>query len=242
MNSDDTPVGRLLSRSEVLALIGASGAALVTGAALPRRRVLPAGMPACVVRPAQTQGPYFVDEVLNRTDIRPDPGSGDVSPGTRLDLQFNVSQIKDGACGPLAGAQVDVWHCDATGLYSDVVDPSFNTKGKKFLRGYQVTDAAGKARFVTVYPGWYPGRAVHVHFMIRTGPAGGRRHEFVSQVYFDEAVTDRVHAVAPYAKPGSRTMNAADRIYRRGGADLMLPLVPNGGGYRGAFDIGLDLS
>jgi protocatechuate 3,4-dioxygenase beta subunit len=243
MQNDDKPVGRLLSRREVLGLLGASGAALVVGGALPRgrsRALLPPGFPSCVVRPEQTQGPYFVDEMLHRSDIRSDPGTGAVSEGAPLQLEFQVSQIKNGSCGPLAGAQVDVWHCDATGVYSDVTDPSFNTVGKKFLRGYQVTDAAGMARFNTVYPGWYRGRAVHIHFMIRSGPASGRRHEFVSQVYFDEALNDQVYGSAPYMK-GQRTRNSADRIFQRGGSDLMLEVTEAAGRYSGVFRIGLDM-
>ena len=80
---------------------------------------------------------------------------------------------------------------------SDVTDPSFNSVGKKFLRGHQMTDAAGVARFTTIYPGWYPGRTVHIHFKIRTEPAAARGYEFASQLYFDDALTDRVHARDP---------------------------------------------
>jgi protocatechuate 3,4-dioxygenase beta subunit len=224
-----------------LGLLGTSGIALVVGGAWPRGRLkaaLPAGFPSCVVRPEQTEGPYFVDEMLHRADIRSDPGSGALSEGAPLDLEFRVSRIADGACAPLAGAQVDVWHCDAQGIYSDVTDPSFNTVGKKFLRGYQVTDAAGVARFTTIYPGWYRGRAVHIHFKIRSQAIGGRAHEFVSQVYFDEALNDRVYARPPYAS-GERTRNSADRIFRRGGAELMLDVTDKGGRYAGVFSVGL---
>jgi protocatechuate 3,4-dioxygenase beta subunit len=243
MQGDDRQVGRLLSRREVLGLLGVSGAALALGGALPRSRsrwAPPAGFPACLARPAQTEGPYFVDEMLHRADIRSDPATGAVCEGAPLQLEFQVSRIKDGGCTPLAGAQVDVWHCDAAGIYSDVTDPSFNTVGKKFLRGYQVTDASGIARFATVYPGWYRGRAVHIHFMIRSGPATGKRHEFVSQVYFDESVTDRVYARPPYTR-GERTLNQADRIFQRGGSELMLDVVEKGEGYTGVFRIGLEV-
>ena len=243
MQGDDRQVGRLLSRREVLGLLGVSGAALIVGGALPRSRSwpkLPPGFPSCVVRPEQTEGPYFVDEMLNRSDLRADPATGALSEGAPLALEFQVSQIKDGGCSPLAGAQVDVWHCDAHGIYSDVTDPSFNTMGKKFLRGYQVTDASGIARFATIYPGWYRGRAVHIHFMIRSGPATGKRHEFVSQVYFDEAINDRVYASAPYAR-GERTRNSSDRIFQRGGSELMLEVEEKGGRYAGVFRVGLEM-
>ncbi len=244
MDSDDTQIGRLLTRREALAVLGVSGAALLMGGA-PHpggpRRLLAAGFPRCLVRPEQTAGPYFVDELLNRSDVRSDPTTGAVSEGAPLELEFQVSQVRNGGCAALAGAQVDIWQCDALGVYSDVTDPGFNTVGRKFLRGHQITDAAGKARFTTIYPGWYPGRAVHIHFKIRTGPRSGKRHEFVSQVYFDEAYTDGVHAVAPYVKPGQRTRNDSDQIYRRGGPDLMLAVTQAPTGHAGTFDIGLQM-
>lgn len=129
---------------------------------------------SCVVRPQQTQGPYFVDERLNRSDIRADPSSGAVRAGIPLRLAFRVSRSSSGACSALANAMVDVWHCDALGIYSDASDAGFNTVGQKFLRGYQLTDAAGLAQFTTIYPGWYSGRAVHIHFKLRSS-AGARR-------------------------------------------------------------------
>jgi protocatechuate 3,4-dioxygenase beta subunit len=137
---------------------------------------------------------------------------------------------------------VDIWHCDALGVYSDVQDPGFNTTGQKFLRGYQVTDAHGEARFVTVYPGWYAGRTVHIHFKIRTVPLAQRRFEFTSQLYFDDVLTDRVHADPPYAVNGPRTVrNQHDGIFRRGGDQLMLAPTTAADGYAAAFAIGLQL-
>jgi protocatechuate 3,4-dioxygenase beta subunit len=191
------------------------------------------------VRPEQTEGPYYVDEQLNRSDIRSDPSDGSVKEGVPLELTFRVSSVNAG-CTPVVGAIVDVWHCDALGVYSDVSDPGFNTVGKKFLRGYQTTDANGVARFTTIYPGWYQGRTVHIHFKIRTNPTGTQGHEFTSQLYFDDAITDQVHAQQPYASKGQRTLrNNGDTIYRNGGSQLMLPLVRAGQGYSAVFDIGL---
>src|SRR5262249_32715430 len=123
-------------------------------------------VPACVVRPEVTEGPYYVDEDLVRSDIRADPTTGAVKEGTQFVVSFNVSQVSSGSCTPLSGAVVDVWHCDATGAYSDVTDPGFDTKGQKWLRGSQTTDANGKASFTTIYPGWYSGRAVHIHYKV----------------------------------------------------------------------------
>ncbi len=202
------------------------------------------GQPACTVRPQQTAGPYFVDEGLNRSDIRSDPTSGAVKPGVLLKLQFQVSQGGGQTCVPLAGAIVDVWHCDANGVYSDVSDRRFNTRGQKFLRGSQVTNANGAVEFLTIYPGWYPGRTVHIHFKIRTAAqSAGQGYEFTSQLYFDDALSDRIHTQAPYSTSGQRhTQNQNDGIFQRGGERLMLPVAQDGEGFTGRFDIGLELT
>jgi len=241
MTHEDGPVGHLLSRREVLAFLGATGVAwLMAGSLNPRQAVAGAPEPSCVVRPEQTEGPYFVDERLNRSDIRSDPADGRIRPGTPLALTLAISRLSAGECLPLAGAQVDIWHCDALGVYSDVQDPHFNTVGQKFFRGYQITDARGEARFVTVYPGWYAGRTVHIHFKIRTAPLAQRSFEFTSQLYFDDVLTDRVHADPPYASTGPRTArNQHDRIFRRGGDQLMLAPTPVADGYAATFAIGL---
>jgi protocatechuate 3,4-dioxygenase beta subunit len=249
MDNDDKQGGQLLSRRDALKVLGIGSAAILAacGPALPSTGsatgistgTSSAGtrLPACVVRPALTEGPYFVDEKLNRSDIRSDPPDGSVKDGLILLLNFNVSRVGGNACSPLAGAQVDVWHCDALGIYSDVQDPGFNTQGKKFLRGYQMTGANGRAQFMTIYPGWYQGRAVHIHFKIRIDA-----YEFTSQLFFDDSVTDQVYTHLSYSKKGPRTIrNEADSIYQSGGSQLLLDLTPGKDGYTGSFDIGLQM-
>jgi len=204
---------------------------------------LAANVPACVVRPEQTEGPYFVDEKLNRSDIRVDPSDKSTKPGVPLRLEFQVSRVAGGACAPLSGAMIDVWHCDAAGVYSDVSDGRFDARGKKFLRGYQQTNTDGVAEFQTIYPGWYEGRAVHIHFKIRSAAPGARALEFTSQIYFDEATNDQVFKQAPYnSKRGRRVTNDADFLFRRGGKDLLLTPAKNAAGYTARFDIGLQSS
>jgi protocatechuate 3,4-dioxygenase beta subunit len=184
-------------------------------------------VPSCVVRPELTEGPFFVDEKLNRSDIREDRG------GVPVTLAFNVSQVSGAECTALQGAQVDVWQCDAAGAYSGIGQN--NTAGKKFLRGYQVTDAAGRATFVTIFPGWYQGRTIHIHFKIRSG-----QRAFTSQLFFDQATTNAILARAPYNSRGAQdTTNASDNIYGQSGGQLTLALTPHGSGYSGSFDIGL---
>ena len=144
------------------------------------------------------------------------------------------------ACAPLAGAVVDLWHCDHRGVYSDVRDPDFNTVGKKFLRGYQVTDSAGVARFTTIYPGWYSGRTVHAHFKVRSAPSATPGFDFTSQLYFDDALTDEVYARKPYTEKGPRNQrNAGDGIFARGGSRLLPPVVRRGDGYAATFEVAL---
>ena len=233
MKNDDHPAGRILTRRKALALLG--GAAMLASGVSPRSGMAQT-LPACVVTPEQMEGPFFTDVRLNRSDIRSDPTDKSVKEGAPLVLTLRVSAVGNAGCTQLAGATVDVWHCDAVGVYSD---SGGNTAGKKFLRGHQVADANGSVRFTTIYPGWYPGRAVHIHFKVRvlTGPALG--NEFTSQLYFDEAVTDRVLARAPYSVRGQRTRNSDDGLYRRGGSRLMLALTESSGGYAGGFHVGL---
>jgi protocatechuate 3,4-dioxygenase beta subunit len=242
MDSDDTPVGRVLPRREAIAVLGLTGIAFLAGRMRPdrvsaqsRRRV-----PACVARPEQTAGPYFVDTRLHRSDIRSDPETGALKEGAPLALVLAVSRLHQGSCAPLTGAHVDIWHCDALGVYSDVRDPGFDTVGQRFLRGYQLTDDAGEVRFRTIYPGWYEGRAVHIHFKVRTDPGRSSGLEFTSQLYFDDTLTGRIHERAPYAaKRGRRDRNADDRIFGRGGDQLLLATTPAGDGYAARFDLGL---
>jgi protocatechuate 3,4-dioxygenase beta subunit len=160
-------------------------------------------------------------------------------------LAFHVFGVSGTSCRPLSGAIVDIWQCDALGVYSDVRDMNagFDTRGKKFLRGYQTTDANGVAEFLTIYPGWYEGRAVHIHFKIRNDPASRRAQEFNSQLYFDESTTDQVYKLAPYNSKGPRsTTNDADFIFRRGGKQLIPMLIKDSQGYTAKFDIGLQMS
>ncbi len=265
LDSDDAPIGRVLTRREVLALFGASGAALAVAcvpspATSPAPTSVPAqtaaisgatsspaaagtapiattgaaaAVPSCIVRPALTEGPFFVDEKLDRADIR------EAKPGILLALALNVSRLTGGQCRSLQGAVVDVWHCDAAGAYSDV---EATTRGQKFLRGFQTTDASGIARFSTIYPGWYQGRAVHIHFKIRTTDASGRVSDFTSQLFFDERQNDEVFAQTPYSQragAGGRVRNESDSIFRSSDGKLTLTTARTSAGYSATFDIGL---
>jgi protocatechuate 3,4-dioxygenase beta subunit len=202
------------------------------------------GTTSCVLTASLTEGPYFVDERLNRSDIRTDPVTGAVSAGVPLDLTFNVSRFQSAACTALTGAYLDVWHCDAAGVYSDV---SGSGSGHRFLRGYQITDASGIARFTTVDPGWYQGRAVHIHFKLRLFTGSTTTYEFTSQFFFNETLTTTVHAQSPYSSKGTRdTLNTSDGIYNSLSSTektaLTLQASASGSGYAGTINLGVSIA
>jgi protocatechuate 3,4-dioxygenase beta subunit len=236
MSGHDHSSGRVMSRREALSLLGTGALSLMPFAAA---HATDARAASCIATAEQTEGPYFVDERLRRADIRSDPTTGVVKDGVPLKLRLVVQSISAKGCVPLAGAVVDLWQCDSAGVYSDVDD----ARGQKFLRGYQVTDASGGVDFVTIYPGWYPGRTAHIHFKIRGDGPAGRTYAFTSQFYFDDAISDRVFARAPYAGRGSRTVrNSRDFIYRDGGRELTLPVVERDGAFEASFGVGLRMA
>jgi protocatechuate 3,4-dioxygenase beta subunit len=211
-----------LNRRAVLGALGAAGATLTGVPAL-----------ACVLSPAIEEGPFFVDEHLNRSDLTAGTARQGVAGGTPLHLAFRVETMRGATCEPLAGAHVDVWHADATGLYSD--EAPLHTRGERFLRGYQVTGTDGAVRFTTIFPGWYPERTPHVHVKIRTYSRDNVTSTFASQLYFDEAVTNAVLARRSYATRGKRdTTNARDQLFD---ARMVVPLVAAGEGYAGTFTL-----
>lgn len=172
-----------------------------------------------------TEGPFFVDERLERSDIRSDPGHGTPQPGLPLDLSITVRTLDTatGATRPFAGVIVDLWQCNASGLYSDTAENG--TAGQKFLRGHQRADAEGRVRFRTVYPGRYAGRAPHIHCKVRssgTGQGAPWTDELTTQFFFDEALSRAVHAMPAYADSRRGrdrtpdTTNANDPVYQGG--------------------------
>ena len=199
--------------------------------------------------PGVTEGPYWVEEMLNRSDLRIDPATGIVQPGFPLSLSIRTLQIVKNRTVALPNAVVDLWHANAFGVYSD--EAVEDTLGEKFLRGLQVSNARGQVNFTTVYPGWYSGRTPHIHLRLRLADAttGAVTYNFVTQMFFNEQVTNHVYStVSPYKARNSRdTKNATDSIYSGpsednevtadAGAHLMLKLSTNKSRVVGSFTV-----
>jgi protocatechuate 3,4-dioxygenase beta subunit len=178
---------------------------------------------SCVLTPELTEGPYYLPNERVRRNIT------EGRPGVPLLLRLTV--VDASTCRPIRGAAVDVWHCDALGVYSGVQ----GNQGT-FMRGIQRTDKTGVARFRTVYPGWYQGRAVHIHVKVHLG--GQVVH--TGQLFFSDAVTDAVYRRAPYRRRGARdTRNADDAIFRNGGKRSLLALRRVGTVYTGRITMGV---
>lgn len=201
--------------------------------------------------PQQIEGPYFVDDMPNRSDIRSDLSDGSVQQGIPLRLVLHVYDVDKGSCIPLSGAQVDVWHANSQGVYSAVQDAG--TGGMMYLRGYQLTDDNGTVRFTTVYPGWYEGRAIHIHAKVRTFEGSEKTLEWTSQFYLNNSISEQVHTQPPYSNHGlPEVTNEEDMIYRGASSDglvqsntgerLMLNLTKDDDeqSYLGTFNIVLN--
>ena len=199
--------------------------------------------------PQQTEGPYFVDGMPNRSDIRSDTSNGSVEQGIPLRLVIHVYDVDNGSCVPLRGAKVDIWHANSQGIYSAVKD--MGTTEKNFLRGYQVTDNNGTVEFTTIYPGWYEGRAIHIHDKVRTLNGSETALEWTSQLYFNNSMNQLVHKQAPYSNHGPpKITNEDDIIYSQGSVDglidrnsgerLIVNLTKDSVGYVGEINIVLN--
>jgi protocatechuate 3,4-dioxygenase beta subunit len=173
-----------------------------------------------------TEGPYYVAGDKVRRNIT------EGKPGVPLALRLTVLDVS--SCEPIKGAAVDIWHCDGGGVYSETSVQS--TQDLTFLRGIQKTDKNGLALFRTIYPGWYAGRAVHIHVKVYLGG----RTVHTGQFFFPDALTDTVYRRSPYSSRGARTnRNATDSIFRNGGKRSMLRVAKSGTGYVGRITMGV---
>ena len=224
---------QLTGRREVVAGMGLAALAPLLACAREPRAEAAAGRgrliagETCPLTPRQTEGPFYFDPRLVRRDIR------EGRPGVPLRLRLQVVGAAD--CAPAERARVDIWHCDSAGAYSGY--DGERTAGEAWLRGTQLADAEGVVAFDTLYPGWYSGRATHVHCKAWT--ADGL--EVTSQIYFPDPLTDSIYAESPYAgRGGRRVRNGDDGLFRRAGEAVPIAtVVRSAAGYDGALVLAL---
>lgn len=255
MDSDDQQVGWIYTRREALVLAARAGVVLAAGSGVASlAKAFGASQSKqqvqMIASPALTEGPFFVDERLNRSDLVSGATRPSVVDGLPLLLSFKCIVLSGGKTRPLKGACVDVWNADVSGVYSDESAPMNheNTSGQRWLRGYQMTDSDGMVRFTTIVPGWYPGRCPHIHFKVRNFSASHQvTAEFTSQVFFREADQNRIYAAEPYRSHTNRqTTNESDGVFNErlsdgsmAGSHMLLDLAkhPSGKGHAAQFSI-----
>jgi protocatechuate 3,4-dioxygenase beta subunit len=209
MTSEDRPHG--ITRRHALRGLAGAGAGLAGARLLGAPPIAsPALAAACTLTAEQEEGPYYLGLERIRKNITEGKG------GLRLDL--GVTIVDSGSCKPIEGVAVDIWHCDAVGVYSGFSREG--TAGETYLRGVRLTNADGVASFRTIYPGWYQGRATHIHLKAHVGGAAGSRTysgghvAHTGQLFFSDTTTDKVARLSPYTRNGARrTRNAEDHIY-----------------------------
>lgn len=234
---------RRLTRREVLGLLGTTGAAMTAihcGGESPTSPSTLGGTTAattttttgtatgCAVTPSETIGPYPSLVDLFRSDIR------EGKSGTTLTLKLKVVNANS-ACGLVPDANVEIWHVDAAGNYSQYGSQT----GQTYLRGIQTTDANGEVTFTTIYPGWYQGRATHIHIEVTIGGVSRK----VTQIAFPESINNAVHGSGAYASRGTNPLsNRADGIFADSlDSELVTPTGDPTNGYTASFTIGIAL-
>ncbi len=227
---DDNGEADRISRRSTLVRAGGLAAAAITAGSAPAGALASdqgrSAAVACVLSPEMTDGPYYLPGEKVRRNI------SEGQPGAPLALRFSV--VDAATCKPIKGAAVDIWHASAGGKYSG--EEANDTVGLTFLRGIQRTDAKGLALFQSVYPGWYPGRAVHIHVKVHLGDDVVH----TGQVFFRDSFTDAVYRRAPYRGRGTRDKrNADDSIFLDGGSRSLLRMRTTGKGYTGTITLGV---
>ena len=230
-----------LTRREALGMLGATGAALsmircgetptspstVEAAAATTTTGTSA---ACAVSPSETVGPYPSLTDMFRSDIR------EGRNGAPLTLAITVVNVNNG-CSPVSGANVEIWQCDADGHYSQYSQQGYNGVSETFLRGIQTSDGSGTVTFTTIYPGWYQGRATHIHVDVQVN---GRSVK-VTQIAFPESVTAALYATGVYAAKGQNpTSNSRDNVFADSVTSEMAAVTGSpAGGYSATFTVGV---
>jgi protocatechuate 3,4-dioxygenase beta subunit len=203
----------------------------------------------CQVTPEGEIGPYFADDSaagFHRSDILSNLDGTSTQTGVPLTLTIAVLDAKQ-KCAPYVGAQIDIWHCNAAGVYSDI--SAEGTSSEQWLRGYQITDATGRVTFKTIIPGWYSGRTTHIHLRIRSSYSNASSTSDgtnTTQCFFPQTFVDTLDTtVAPYMSEGKNpTTNDGDRVYsqQENGANLLALVGDNANGYTAFVTIFLPIT
>jgi protocatechuate 3,4-dioxygenase beta subunit len=182
----------------------------------------------CATTPSETAGPFPSTVSIIRSDIREN------RTGVPLALAIKVVNVNNG-CAPVSGANVEIWHCDVAGNYSEYGSQTTQT----YLRGIQTTDASGQVNFTTIYPGWYQGRATHIHIEVKVQS----RSVKVTQIAFPESINNTVYGNSVYASRGSNpTSNLSDDIFRDSlASELVTPAGDPATGYSATCQVGIAL-
>ncbi|HLO97845.1 MAG TPA: hypothetical protein VK171_04545 [Fimbriimonas sp.] len=250
MDHDDATIGHIYSRREALALAASAGITLALSskafALIPPSPQQGSGV--LIASPVLTEGPFFVDGKLNRANLIGKTTRKAVVDAKRLDVEVRVLKLVGSEYKPLSGAQIDLWHADAHGVYSNVDSPmnNENTADQDWLRGFQKSDEKGVAKFETIVPGWYMGRALHIHFKVRKhDSAANKTAELTSQMFFSDADFTELSTTAPYSENRARrTLNSRDGIYNekiedgsKAGSHLTLKVEKVKDRYKAVFTI-----
>lgn len=244
MKSDE---GRLFSRAAALGLLGGGAVALAAYRGGSGSEAALAAT-ACAETPEGEIGPYFADDALaafDRSNVRPNLDGTAAQGGVPLALTVHVYDAH-ASCAAMAGVQVDLWHCNAFGVYSD--EASEGTATQTWLRGYRTTGATGTVTFATIVPGWYPGRATHIHLRLRSkynAASALRDGSNTTQLFFPQATIDAVfRSAAPYAARGVNPMtNASDHVFasETKGANVLALRGDVRTGYTATVSLGLPI-
>lgn len=249
-----SPVNRRITRRNVLETLGLAGAAMVaacassptsassTNNATTTTTTTTTGTSSttgsCVVAAEETAGPYpdRIGMISNQAFLRQDITEG--KNGLALTLALTIVNVRQN-CAAVSNASVEIWQCDASGNYSEYAQPGYDGTGQTFLRGVQVTNSAGIATFRTIYPGWYMGRATHIHVQVFVNGAVVK----TTQVAFPESVTASVYRTGVYAAKGqSTTNNASDNVFSDGTQTEMATLTGDTtSGYTATLTVGVSV-
>jgi protocatechuate 3,4-dioxygenase beta subunit len=240
-----------MSRRQAIGVLAVAGTGVIVGcggaAKTSSATTTTITNPACTVSPEGEEGPYFVDDSGNgfaRSDIRSNLDGSSVQDGIPLKLSISVFDSEN-SCAAMANVQVDIWHCNASGVYS--AEEVESTSGETWLRGYQLTDSNGLVTFVTIIPGWYAGRTTHIHLRLRSSydstSTGGTN---TNQLFFPQDVITTISTtISPYSAEGTNpTTNATDHVYAGevSGETLLTLSGDTSSGYTATFNVNLPVT